>query len=283
MTTRGLPGGSRGRAGLTTVVAAAVLVVVALVGPWFAPYAATEVVALPFTPPDAGHLLGTDYLGSDVLSRLLHGGRSVVVLSMAGTVFAYLVGTAGGLLAGLFGKADGVIMRPVDVLLAIPPFLILAVLAAGTGRGTIVVVIAAGLANIPGIARVVRAATLDVGVRGYVEVAVARGESWAGIARRDVLPNIAAPLLSDVGSRISGTVAMVASANFLGLGLQPPTADWALMVAENRAGLALQPLAVLIPALVIAMLTITVNLGGDEIATRLRNRATAPAGTGVHP
>ncbi|MBT2370168.1 ABC transporter permease [Streptomyces sp. ISL-10] len=251
------------------------LVVVAVAGPWLAPHAPTDVVGLPYAPPGPGLPLGTDYLGGDVASRLLHGGRTVVMLALAASFLGYLVGGGIGLAAGLFGHADSVLMRPVDVLLALPPFLLLAVLAAGTGRGTIVVVMAAVLANAPGIARVVRAATLEVGVRGYVEVALARGESWPRVAARDVLPNIAAPMLTDVGSRVSATIAMVAGANFLGLGLQPPTADWALMVAENRAGLALQPWAVLAPALTIAVLTIAVNLGGDEIAARLRRATTA--------
>ncbi|MGH3859160.1 ABC transporter permease [Actinokineospora sp.] len=249
--------------------AAVVLLTVALTGPWWAPHAATETVGLPFTAPGDGHLLGTDYVGSDVLSRLLHGGQTVVLLAIAAMAMAYLTGASIGLAAGLT-RADPVLMRPVDVVLAIPPFLVLAVLAASTGRGSLVVVLAAALANAPGIARVVRAATLEVGARGYVEAALARGEGKAAVAVRDVLPNIAAPILADAGSRVSGAIAMVAGANFLGLGLQPPAADWALMVAENRAGLALQPWAVVAPALLIALLTITVNLGGDEIAAVLR-------------
>ncbi|MDQ7905280.1 ABC transporter permease [Phytohabitans sp. ZYX-F-186] len=269
--------GRRRWAGRAAGAVAALLVVVAVAGPWLAPHDPTDVVGLPFAPPGAGQPLGTDYLGADVASRLLHGGRTVVVLALAAGALAYLVGGGLGLAAGLFGRADTVLMRPVDVLIAVPPFLVLAVLAAGTGRGAAVVVLAAALANVPGIARVVRAATLEVGVRGYVEVALARGETWIRVAGRDVLPNIAALVLTDVGSRISAMVAMVAGANFLGLGLQPPTADWALMVAENRAGLALQPWAVLAPALAIAVLTITVNLGGDELAARLRRATTTVA------
>lgn len=268
-----MPGrvGVRHGSGTVAVVICAVLVALALAGPWLAPYPATATVGAPFAPTGGGQPLGTDYLGSDVWSRLLHGGRSVVVLAAVATALAYVVGAAAGTAAGLSTVADGLVMRPVDVLLAIPPFLVLAVLATGSGRGVVVVVVATAVANVPGIARVVRAATLEVSVRGYVEVALARGESWVRVATRDVLPNITATLLSDVGSRISGTIAMVASANFLGLGLQPPTADWALMVVENRTGLALQPWAVLAPACLIALLTITVNLGGDEIAARLRH------------
>lgn len=276
-------GGRVGRAGrrlfaLIPVATAAALVVIALVGPWLAPHAATDVIAAPYTPPGPGHPLGTDYLGSDVLSRLLHGGHTVIGLAATATTLAYLTGGAIGLAAGLSRRADGVLMRPIDVLLAIPPFLVLAVLAAGSGQGTVVVVAAGALANVPGISRVVRAAALEVSVRGYVEAAFARGESRVQVAMRDVILNIAPALFADVGSRISGTIALVASANFLGLGLQPPTADWALMVAENRAGLAIQPWTVLAPALLIALLTIAINLGGDQITARLRHphRSTHP-------
>jgi peptide/nickel transport system permease protein len=262
--------GARSRLAVAPVALAGVVVLLALVGPWLAPYPPTAVLGAPFTPPGGPHLLGTDYLGSDVASRLLHGGRTVVGLAAAATTVAYLTGATAGMLAGLSGRVDGLLMRPVDVMLAIPPFLVLAVLAAATGRGTLVVVIASAAANIPGIIRVVRAAALEVSVRGYIEIAAARGEPGWRIAVRDVAPNIAAPLLADVGARISGTIALVASANFLGLGLQPPTADWALMVAENRAGLTLQPWAVLAPAGLIATLTTAVNLAGDALAARLR-------------
>lgn len=264
------------------VAIATTLVLLALAGPWFAPHAATDVIGPPFSPPGPGRPLGTDYLGSDVLSRLLHGGHTVIGLSAAATTLAYLIGGAAGLAAALARWADNLVMRPIDVLLAIPPFLVLAVLAAASGHGTVVVVAACALANIPGISRVVRATALEVSVRGYVEAAFARGESRVRVAIRDVIPNSAPALFADVGSRISGTIGLVASANFLGLGLQPPAADWALMVAENRTGLAVQPWAVLAPALLIALLTIAVNLGGDQITARHRHprrTTTPPAGS----
>ncbi|WP_344166893.1 ABC transporter permease [Pilimelia columellifera] len=249
------------------------LVAAAIAGPWLAPYPPTDVVGAPFAPPGPGAPLGTDYLGGDVASRLLHGGRTVIGLALAATALGLFAGAAVGVAAGLSGRADAALMRPIDVLLAVPPFLVLAVLAAGSGRGMLVVVGATALANVPGIARVVRAAVLETRTRGYVEVALARGESWLSVAGRDILPNIAATMLSDVGSRVSAAIAMVAGANFLGFGLQPPTADWALMVAENRSGLALQPWAVLAPATAIAVLTIAVNIGGDQLAARLRGAA----------
>lgn len=243
---------------------------VAAFGPWLAPHSPTAPVGPPYSPPGGPALLGTDLLGRDVWSRLLSGGRSVVLLSTLSMVTAYLIGGTIGLVAGLTRSfLDDLLMRPLDVLLALPPFLVLAVLATGSGQGMVVVGVAVTVANIPGIARVVRTATLEVSVKGYVEAAVARGEPAAAIAVREVLPNIAGPLAADVGIRFTAAAGLVASANFLGLGLEPPAADWALMIAENRSGAATQPWAVVAPALVISLLTVAVNLGGDELTRRL--------------
>lgn len=265
-------------AGLVVVVT---LFAVAAFGPWLAPHSPTAPVGPPYSPPGGRAILGTDFLGRDVWSRLLSGGRSVVLLSTLSMVAGYLIGGTIGLVSGLARSfLDDALMRPLDVLLALPPFLVLAVLATGSGQGMVVVVVAAAVANIPGIARVVRTATLEVSVKGYVEAAVARGEPGAAIALREVVPNIAGPLAADVGVRFTAAAGLVASANFLGLGLEPPAADWALMIAENRSGAAIQPWAVVAPALVISLLTVAVNLCGDELTRRLgrsspRHRGTA--------
>lgn len=254
-------------AGLVVFVAVGA---VAVLGPFLAPHAPSAPVGPPYRPPSGAALLGTDLLGRDVLSRLLSGGRSLVMLSSLSVAVAYLVGGAIGLAAGLSRSSlDDVLMRPLDVVVALPPFLVLAVLATGAGRGLVVVVAASALANLPGVARVVRTATLEVSVTGYVEAAVARGESSLVIALREVLPNITGPLVADIGIRFTGAAGLIASANFLGLGLAPPAADWALMIAENRAGIALQPWAVIAPAAMIGLLTIAVNLAGDALTRRL--------------
>jgi peptide/nickel transport system permease protein len=132
-----------------------------------------------------------------------------------------------------------------------------------------VLVLGVAVVQLPLVARIIRAATLEQSVRGFVEAAVARGESTAAILRREILPNIVGPIMADAGLRFTYAIILVASVNFLGLGLQPPAADWALIISENRNGLTLNPYVILVPAALIGLLTISVNLVGDSIARSL--------------
>ncbi|MFN2630028.1 MAG: ABC transporter permease [Gaiellaceae bacterium] len=256
-----------GRIGLA---ASAFLIALVLLGPVFAPHDPAAIVGSPLQRPDGQFLLGTDGLGRDVLSRVLWGGRSVVGLSVLATALAYAVGTAIGLVAGYTRSlADPVLMRTMDVLLAFPPLLFLLVLATGAGHSKPALVLGVATVNIPSIARIVRAATQSVSVRGYIEASVARGERTFAILRREILPNILGTVLADAGIRLTGAIIILASVNFLGLGLQPPAADWALMISENRSGITLQPWAVAVPTLLIAFLTIAANLVADAVARSL--------------
>jgi peptide/nickel transport system permease protein len=151
----------------------------------------------------------------------------------------------------------------------VPPLLFLLVLATGAGRSIPVLVLGVATVHVPSIARIVRAATQEVSTHGYVEAAVARGERVGAILRREILPNVLGTVLADAGIRLTASILILASVNFLGLGLQPPRADWALMIAENRGGITLQPWAVAAPALLIAFLTISVNLVADAVARSL--------------
>ncbi len=246
------------------------VLVVAVFGPYVAPHASTQPIGAPFGGPSGGAPLGTDFLGRDVLSRLLFGGRSVIGLAAAATALAYLVGLTIGLVAGYSRTiADPLLMRTVDVMLAFPPLLFLLVLIAGAGSSVGVLVLGVAIIQAPSISRIVRTATLEVAVRGYVEAAVARGERAAAVISREVLPNILAPVLVDAGLRFTYSILIIASVNFLGLGLQPPDSDWARMIGENRAYISLNSLAVVAPAAMIAILTIGVNLTGDAIARSL--------------
>jgi len=155
------------------------------------------------------------------------------------------------------------------VMLAFPPLLFLLVLISGAGTGVQVLVIGVALIQAPGISRIVRTATLEVSTRGYVEAAIARGERSYAVIVREVLPNIMAPVLVDSGLRFTYSILIIASVNFLGLGLQPPASDWALMISDNRQYIAIQAWAVLAPAAMIALLTIGINLTGDAIARSL--------------
>ncbi|MGH2714389.1 MAG: ABC transporter permease [Thermoleophilaceae bacterium] len=216
----------------------------ALLGPLAAPNEPASIVGIPFSDPTSAFPLGTDYLGRDVLSRLLHGGWTVIALGSASTLIAYLVGAAIGLTAGTIrGRVDGALMRATDVVLAFPPLLVLLVLATGAGAGATTVVLGVALVQVPAVARVIRAATLEVSVRGYVEAAYARGESQWFIVTREVVPNITATISADAGPRLTVSILLIAGLNFLGLGLQPPAADWALMITENRPGLTFAPVA----------------------------------------
>jgi peptide/nickel transport system permease protein len=256
-----------GAVGITIVL---FVVAVALFGRYVAPYNPNVPVGVPLAPPSSHDLMGTDFLGRDVFSRLLYGGRSVITLAALATGLGYLIGMSVGLIAGFSrSRIDPVLMRSVDVMLAFPPLLFLLVLISGAGTGIEVLVIGVAVIQAPGISRIVRTATLEVSVRGYVEAAIARGERSYAVIVREVLPNIMAPVLVDSGLRFTYSILIIASVNFLGLGLQPPASDWALMISDNRQYIAIQAWAVLAPAAMIALLTIGINLTGDAIARSL--------------
>ena len=181
-----------------------------------------------------------------------------------------MVALSVGLLAGYTRSLlDPVVMRVVDVMIGFPQLLFLLLIVVGLGTSDVVVVLAVAIVQIPGVVRIVRAATLEQSVRGFAEAAVARGEKTVAILGREVLPNILPSVMADAGLRFTYSILLVASLNFLGLGLQPPTADWASTVSENRIGFGLNPWAVVVPAAVIALLTISANLIGDAVARTL--------------
>lgn len=260
------------RVGLVLMLA---VLFVVIFGPAIAPYSPNAIAGPPLSGPTAANLLGTDFLGRDVLSRVLNGGRTVVGLALAGTLTAYLLGLPAGLAAG-YSRAwargrsraltDTAVLWFADLLFAFPPILFLLVVATGAPANVPAMVIAVGLILTPGLARLVRAAVLEVAQRGYVEAAVARGESQTRILTREVLPNILHIISADIGLRFCGAVLAMLAVNFLGLGLQPPSSDWALMIADNRQYLNLQPWPVIVPALAIAVLIIGTNLISDGIA-----------------
>jgi peptide/nickel transport system permease protein len=253
---------------------------VAFFGPLVSPHGIASPIGSPGSPPSGSALLGTDYLGRDVLSRVLHGGVSVIWIGSAATLLSYAAGITVGLIAGYQRSLiDPVLMRGVDVLLAFPALLILLLLVAGLGSHVWVLIIGVALVQLPAIARIIRTATLEVSTRGYVEAAQARGERTPAILRREILPNVAPVVLADFGIRFGFSIILIASVNYLGLGLAPPAADWGLMIAENQQYISLNVWSMLAPAIMLAMLTICVNLiadayvqslGRSELATRRR-------------
>jgi ABC-type dipeptide/oligopeptide/nickel transport system permease subunit len=247
------------------------LVFIAIFGPALAPKSTTAPIGIPGQSSAPGAPLGLDFLGRDVLSRLLAGGRSTFILGLIATLLTYMVGISIGLVAGYTrrGVVDGLLMRGVDVFLSVPALLVMLLLVTGLGSSRAVLVAGAAIVLFPGVARIVRTATLEVSVRSYVEAAIARGESAIAVMRREILPNIMAPLMADIGVRFSWAIILIASVNFLGLGLAPPTADWGLMISENRPIISTNPWAVAAPALMLALLVISVNLMGDSYVRHL--------------
>ncbi|MFI0446592.1 ABC transporter permease [Actinomadura sp. 6N118] len=249
----------------------AFVVLVALIGPLFAPYPLDRPVGIPGSPAAPGAPFGLDELGRDVLSRFLHGGLPVLSLAIVSIAAAYLLGVQLGMIAGLNheSRTDTLIMRVVDVHMAFPPLLLLLVLISGSGTSPVVVAIGIVLVLFPGVVRIVRSATQEVATTGFVDAAVVRGERPLSIMFREVLPNIVQTVLADLGIRFSSAIVLAASLNFLGLGSRPPAANWGLMVAENRTVLASNIWAALLPAAMLAVLIIAVNLIADAYTKTL--------------
>jgi peptide/nickel transport system permease protein len=270
---RTIIGTVEGRVGLA--VGVLMLLVIAF-GRFFAPYSPTEIgTGIATQGPSADHYFGTDHLGRDVLSRFLSGGDTIVLVPLAAVLLAFAVGGGLGMLGGyLRGRWDAVITRTFDLLLTLPPLLLVLVLIAGLGTSSVVLIVTVALVFLPRMGRVVRGATQAVVTSDYVAAAQARGERTASILMREVFPNVAAPSIADFALRITYGVIFVATLNFLGLGAQPPEPDWGLMVADSRAYLSAQPWAALAPAFGIAALSISFNLIADAL-TRHLTRETA--------
>ncbi|MEV4456210.1 ABC transporter permease subunit [Microbispora sp. NPDC049633] len=236
----------------------AVPLAVALAGPWSAPDATVHGAS--FT--DLG-LLGTDFAGRDVWHQVLLGGRSLVLTAGFATAGAYLLGTVWGLTAARAPRmADEILMRPLDVLLAVPSLLLLLVVAALAPDGALAWIVM--LVHLPDVARLVRACALEISARPAVEALRLQGESRWRISAGFVVPSMARVLATDAGTRLTGSLYLVAAASFLGVGVPPDAADWAVMVDRNRGGLFLNPWAVLTPALLIVMLAVGLNLTVDR-------------------
>jgi peptide/nickel transport system permease protein len=239
----------------------ALIVGIAFGGRYLAPHGPRDIVGRPFSNGVEGALLGTDFVGQDVLSRVLYGGANVVLLAIVATILAYAIGTGIGLLAAYRpGRTDSLLMRTVDILVSLPLFVIVPVLVLAIGPGVAAIILGVSFVETPSVSRVVRAAASEVMSHDYVETAVASGESPQAVMWREVFPNVLPTIGADLGYRLIGVVFLIAALNFIGLGLGPSTIDWALMINENRSGITSQPWAVAAPALALMTLTISVNL-----------------------
>jgi peptide/nickel transport system permease protein len=251
---------------VTGLVITVVVTVLAIIGPWLAPYGENEIVGKPFTME--GSWLGTDYLGQDVWSRVLAGGGSILLISVLATALGMVLGIVIGVVAAYTGGwLDEAIMRLNDVALAFPQILLaLLVLTAVDQPAWWMIVLLVGVSHAPRVARVARGVALGIVSRDFVHSAEALGESRLRVIMAEVLPNMNAPLLAEAGLRLTYSIGMVAGIGFLGFAANPGAADWGQMINENRLALLVQPWGVLAPVIVIGIFTVGTNLMADGIA-----------------
>ncbi|MGW0537286.1 ABC transporter permease [Streptomyces sp. NPDC003032] len=251
------------------VLPALLLVALAFVGPWIAPYAIDAPVTAPYAEPGGKAPLGGDQLGRDVLSRLLAGGRELIATSLL--VAALVTGAAAllGAVGALRPTVGRIVERCADVLMLLPAVLgILLIALSWPGGGRFAVIAAAVVMGVPYAVRLVAGAAAPVAASGYIEAAAVGGERLWHLVVREVLPNLRATLLALFGLRFVAAVYIVATAGFLQVGPQPPAADWALMIRENSGGVVLNPWAVLAPSLAIGLLAMSVNLAASALVPR---------------
>ena len=247
--------------GLLTIAA---YLFVAIFAPFVAPYSETEILGGAYELWSEKFPLGTDNLGRDMLSRLIFGARNTIGIALAAVVIAFAIGGVMGMLSALLGGwYDSIISRIVDILMAIPGlvFALLILTILGTSITTLVLVIA--VLDSTRVYRITRAAAMNIAVMDFVEVARLRGEGLWWVVRKEILPNIMAPLLAEFGLRFCFVFLFIAALSFLGLGIQPPTADWGSMVRDNATLINYDDITPLLPAAAIAILTVAVNFVVD--------------------
>jgi peptide/nickel transport system permease protein len=259
------------KAGLVIVGA---IVLLSLLAPWIAPHPWDTIsIRTRFQPPSLTYWFGTDDYGRDVLSRLLMGGRLSLAMGIGATFISVLFGVPVGLAAGYFGgKVDEVLMRIADVLMAIPAIMLGLLVLAVTPPALWKTAIAVGFVYVPLIARVARSVTLGLANEEFVQAARARAESAPYILFREILPNAWPPLIVEASLRVTYAILLGSALSFLGLGAQPPSSDWGLMISEARAFIDRAPWIALAPGFAMCLLVIGINLIGDGLRERLDPR-----------
>ena len=243
------------------------LIAVALIGPFVAPFGSTEYVEMPNTLNVPGTLLGTDYFGQDVLSRFLFGGRTILILAIIATSIGITLGTTLGLTAAyLRGRYDEIIMRALDVILSFPQVLLSLVVISMFGPSNVLIICTVGLSTTPRIARIIRGAAISVVERDFISAAEALGETRKRVVFAEVLPNVTSSLLVEMNLRLTYSVGLIASLAFLGFTPEPNAANWGLMIQENRVALTEQPWGVVLPTIALALMTIGTGLVGDGLS-----------------
>lgn len=246
------------------IVVVAAYVFVALFAPWVAPHGETEVFPEAFAPWGGDHLLGTDQLGRDLFSRLVYGARNTIGIAFATTLLSFALGTTLGLAAAMQGGwVDQALSRLVDALMSIPSLIFALMLLSVFGSAIPILIGIIAVLDCTRVFRLSRAVGMNIVVTEYVEAAHLRGESRAWIVRREILPNVLPPLIAEFGLRFCFVFLTISALSFLGVGIQPPTADWGSMVRENATLIIYGDITPLLPASAIALLTVGVNFVVD--------------------
>ena len=248
------------------IVIIAIFIVIALFAPWLAPYGEAETVGDTWAPASAQFWLGTDNIGRDMLSRLMYGARMTIGVAILTTILSFLIGTTAGLFASIGGPiVDQVMSRFVDIMLSIPQLVFALIILSMFGSSIPTLVLTIAILDSTRVFRLARAVSMNIVVLEYVEAARLRGEGNWYIMRREILPNMRPPRISEFGLRFCFNFLFVAGLSFLGLGIQPPFADWGGMVRESGRAISFGLAAPLWPAMMIALMTIGVNLVVDWI------------------
>jgi peptide/nickel transport system permease protein len=241
----------------------------ALFAQWIAPYGVAEVVGGVWEPASEKFWLGTDNLGRDLLSRLIWGAQTTILIAAAATFLSFVMGTVLGFLAAvLMGWTDQILSRVNDLLMAIPTLIFALVVLSVLPSELYILILVMAVLDATRVFRLSRSVAADIAVMDFVEAARLRGEGWGWIIFREILPNALSPLLAELGLRFAFAVLFLSALSFLGLGIQPPDADWGSMVKENKDGIVFGIGAALIPGIAIATLAISVNLVVDWVLNR---------------
>ena len=261
----------------------ALIVGLSVLAPWIAPHPWDTIsMRTRFLPPNSIYWLGTDEYGRDVLSRLLMGGRLSLMMGVSATLVSLVIGVPMGLAAGYFGGwIEEGLMRLADVMMAIPPIMLGLLVLAVTPPALWKTAVAVGFVYIPPIARLTRSVTLTLAGEDFVQAARARAESPTYILFREILPNAWPPLIVEASLRVTYAILLGSALSFLGLGAQPPSSDWGLMIAEARSFLDRAPWLALAPGFAMCLLVIGINLIGDGARERLDPRLKARVGKSV--
>ena len=237
---------------------------ISIFAPLIAPFGETEIIGRSYELWSEKHLLGTDNLGRDMLSRLIFGARNTIGMALFTTILAFLIGSITGMIAAVIGGwVDQVFGRIVDVLMSIPSLIFALLILSFFGTSITYLIGTCAILEATRVFRLARATGMNVAVMDYVEVAKLRGEKLGWIVRKEILPNIAAPLLAEFGLRFCFVFLFISALSFLGLGIQPPTADWGSMVRDNATLISYDDITPLLPAGAIALLTVATNFVVD--------------------